>query len=378
MAVRLSPYLVNVRCFACETAHDPRQQLGVCRQCGMPLRVDYDLSAVKLSLADLKGRAPDLWRYRELLPLLPGDEVSLGEGMTPLLQVAPNVWIKDESRNPTGSFKARGMALAVSMAKHLGATALAAPSAGNAAGALAAYGARAGLPVTVAMPADTPKAFFDECELYGASIHRVAGTIADAGKFLREHGPKQAFDVSTLREPYRIEGKKTMAFELVEQFAGEVPDVLIYPTGGGTGLVGMWKAFDEMQRLGWIAPGRRPRFVSVQAAGCAPVAKAFFEGRDRTEPWPDAQTHAYGLRVPSPIGGFICLRVLHESHGTAVTVTDAEADAATRALAVRSGIDVCPEGGAAWSALHTLLERGEIRAHERVVVFNTGTGLKYR
>lgn len=378
MAVRLSPHLAGIRCFACETAHDPQQLLTVCQKCGMPLRVDYDLSGVKLSLADLRSGPPSLWRYRDLLPLLPGDEVSLVEGMTPLLQVAPKVWIKDESRNPTGSFKARGMALAVSMAKHLGAKALAAPSAGNAAGALAAYGASAGLPVTVAMPQDTPKAFFDECELYGATIHRVAGTIADAGKFLREQGPKNTFDVSTLKEPYRIEGKKTMAFELIEQFEGEIPDVILYPTGGGTGLVGMWKAFDEMERLGWIARGRRPRFVSVQSAGCAPVAKAFLEGRDRTEPWPDAHTHAYGLRVPSPIGGFICLRVLRESAGTAVMVTDEEADAATRDLAARSGIDVCPEGGAAWSALQTLRESGYVREQDNVVVFNTGTGLKYR
>ena len=378
MSIRLSPHLAGIRCFACETAHDPRELLTVCQKCGLPLRVDYDLSRVKLSLQDLKSREPTLWRYRELLPLLPGDEVSLAEGMTPLLRVENNVWVKDESRNPTGSFKARGMALAVSMAKHLGAKALAAPSAGNAAGALAAYGARAGLPVTVAMPQDTPKPFFDECELYGATIHRVAGTIADAGKFLREHGPKNTFDVSTLKEPYRIEGKKTMAFELVEQFGGEIPDWVLYPTGGGTGLVGMWKAFDEMERLSWIPTGKRPRFVSVQSEGCAPIAKAFLEGKDRTEPWPNPHTHAYGLRVPSPIGGFICVRVLRESNGTAVTVSDEAADAATRSLAAKSGIDVCPEGGAAWSALQTLRERGDIRATDRVVVFNTGTGLKYR
>ena len=378
MTARLSPLLAGIHCFACETAHDPQQLLTVCRACGLPLRVDYDLSSVKVSLRDLRSREPSLWRYREVLPLLAGDEVSLVEGMTPLLKVETNVWVKDEARNPTGSFKARGMALAVSMAKHLGATALAAPSAGNAAGALAAYGARAGLPVTVAMPVDTPKAFFDECELYGATIHRVEGTIADAGKFLREHGPKGAFDVSTLREPYRIEGKKTMAFELVEQFDGEIPDVVIYPTGGGTGLVGMWKAFDEMERLGWIPRGRRPRFVSVQSAGCAPVAKAFLEGKERTEPWPNPKTYAYGLRVPSPIGGFICVRVLRESNGTAVMVTDEEADAATQQLASRSGIDVCPEGGAAWSALQTLRASKWIREQDRVVVFNTGTGLKYR
>ena len=374
----LAPQLAGVRCFACDKSHDPHTLLGVCSACGMPLRVDYDLSSVRLTLRDLAGRTPTLWRYREVLPLVEGDEVSLAEGFTPLLPVTPNVWVKDEARNPTGSFKARGMAVAVSMAKHLGAQGLSAPSAGNAAGALAAYGARAGLPVTVAMPEDTPKAFFDECELYGATIHRVRGTIADAGRFLREHGPKNATDISTLREPYRIEGKKTMAYELVEQMQGEVPDVVLYPTGGGTGLVGMWKAFEEMQRLGWIAKGRQPRFVSVQAAGCAPVAKAFREGQARTEPWPDPKTNAYGLRVPSPIGGFICLRALRESRGTAVTITDEEAQRGAPALAARSGIDVCPEGGAAWAALEKLRATGFIRNTDTVVVFNTGTGLKYR
>jgi threonine synthase len=307
-----------------------------------------------------------------------GDETTLIEGFTPLLGVEPNVWVKDESRNPTGSFKARGMALAVSMAKHLGAKSLSAPSAGNAAGALAAYGARAGLPVTVAMPVDTPKPFFDECELYGATIHRVSGTIADAGRFLREHGPKDAFDISTLREPYRIEGKKTMAYELVEQFDGDVPDVILYPTGGGTGLIGMWKAFGEMAALGWIPSERRPRFVSVQASGCAPVVKAFEEGSDRTQPWPDAQTKAYGLRVPAPLGGFLCVRALRETGGTAIAIDEDAISKATAALAARSGIDVCPEGGAAWAALASLRASGFIQPQHRVVVFNTGTGLKYR
>jgi threonine synthase len=375
---RLSRYLLEIRCFACETQHDPRQLLTVCTACGSPLRVDYDLSRVRLKLSDVAGRAPSLWRYREVLPLEEGDETSLGEGFTPLLAVEPNVWVKDEARNPTSSFKARGMAVAISMAKHLGARALSAPSAGNAAGALAAYGARAGLTVTVAMPEDTPAPFFSECELYGATIHRVKGTIADAGKFLREHGPKDTFDVSTLREPYRIEGKKTMAYELVEQMGGEVPDVVLYPTGGGTGLIGMWKAFGEMERLGWIRAGRRPRFVSVQAAGCAPVAKAFHEGAERTEPWPNPHTKAYGLRVPSPLGGFLCVRALRETNGTAVTVTDEETDSATRALASRTGIDVCPEGGAAWAALGKLREQGFVKPGETVVVFNTGSGLKYR
>jgi threonine synthase len=375
---RLSPHLSGIHCFACGKAHDPHTLLSVCTNCGMPLRVDYDLSAVRLRLSDLSDRPPTLWRYREVLPLLEGDEVSLAEGFTPLLPIETNVWVKDEARNPTGSFKARGMAAAVSVAKHLGARALSAPSAGNAAGALAAYGARAGLPVTVAMPEDTPKPFFSECELYGATVHRVPGTIADAGKFLREHGPQDAFDISTLREPYRIEGKKTMAYELVEQMGGAVPDVVLYPTGGGTGLIGMWKAFDEMEKLGWVPAGKRPRFVSVQAAGCAPVAKAFREGRDRTEPWPNPHTHAYGLRVPSPLGGFICIRVLRETNGTAVTLTEEETERGTRELAARSGIDVCPEGGAAWAALAKLRQDAFVRASDKVVVFNTGTGLKYR
>ena len=377
-STRLSPHLSGVHCFACGHAHDPRTLLTVCTKCGLPLRVDYDLSRIRLTLRDLAGRPPTLWRYREVLPLDEGDEVSLCEGFTPLLEVEEHVWAKDEARNPTGSFKARGMAIAVSMAKHLGATALSAPSAGNAAGALAAYGARAGLPVTVAMPEDTPKPFFDECRLYGATLHSVKGTIADAGKFLRENGPKGSFDMSTLREPYRIEGKKTMAYELVEQLRGEVPDVVLYPTGGGTGLIGMWKAFDEMETLGWIAKGRRPRFVSVQMSGCAPVVKGFVEGAERTEPWPNPQTHAYGLRVPSPLGGFLCLRALRATKGTAIAIDDAEADAATQALASRSGIDVCPEGGAAWAALARLRENGFIRPTDSVVVFNTGTGLKYR
>ncbi len=376
--IRLSRHLAGIRCFACGLAHDPLTLLTVCTRCGLPLRVDYDLASIRFTLADVASRSPTLWRYREVLPLEEGDETSLVEGLTPLLPVEDNVWVKDESRNPTGSFKARGMAVAVSMAKQLGAKALSAPSAGNAAGALAAYGARAGLPVTVAMPEDTPKPFFEECRLYGATIHSVKGSIADAGKFLRKHGPRDAFDVSTLREPYRIEGKKTMAYELVEQFGGGVPDVVLYPTGGGTGLVGMWKAFDEMEALGWIPKGKRPRLVSVQAAGCAPVAKAFLEGRERTEPWPDPQTRAYGLRVPSPLGGFLCVRALRETHGTAVVVGEDDMERATAALAARSGIDVCPEGGAAWAALQQLRDNGFVTPKDTVVVFNTGTGLKYR
>ena len=344
----------------------------------MPLRVDYDLGAIRLRLGDIATREASMWRYREVLPLLEGDGVTLGEGFTPLLEVVRNVWVKDEGQNPTGSFKARGMAAAVSMAKRLGARALSAPSAGNAAGALAAYGARAGLPVTVAMPEDTPRAFFEECRHFGATVHTVKGTISDAGKFLREHGPQDAFDVSTLREPYRIEGKKTMAYELVEQLAGEVPDVVLYPTGGGTGLIGMWKAFREMAALGWVAAGTMPRFVSVQPTGCAPVVKGLETGAERTEPWPDPETRAYGLRVPAPLGGFLCLRALRESRGTAVAVTEDALQRAMAELAAQTGIDVCPEGGAAWAALDALRTSGFVKSSDRIVVFNTGTGLKYR
>ena len=370
-----NPALTTLRCFACERDHDPFVPQWVCRACGMPLRVDYKLAPLALSM--LAGRPASLWRYREVLPIRPDHATSLVEGWTPLVEIGPGVWVKDESRNPTGSFKARGLALAVSMARVLGARLLAAPSAGNAAGALAAYGAAAKIPVVVAMPDDTPRAFVDECRHYGAEVVLRPGTIADCGKWLREHGPADAYDISTLKEPYRIEGKKTMAYEIFEQLGGRMPDVLVYPTGGGTGLVGMWKAFGEMRALGWPL-AKLPRLVSVQMEGCAPIAKAFADGADKTVPWPDPATRVWGLRVPSPIGGFICLRALRETAGTAIVVSEADADAATRRLAARSGIDVCPEGGAAYAAFEMLRARGVIGDDESTVVFNTGTGLKYR
>lgn len=373
----LNPLLVALTCFACGRASDPNGLHTTCPACGMPLRVDYDLAKVRLAPADLAGRAASLWRYREVLPVTEGEEVSLVEGWTPLIEASRGVWIKDEARNPTGSFKARGMSAAVSVARLFGAKALAAPSAGNAAGALAAYGAAARLPVVVAMPDDTPRPFVDECRHYGAEVHLVPGTIADAGKWLRERGPKDAFDVSTLREPYRIEGKKTMGYELFEQLGGALPDVVIYPTGGGTGLVGMWKAWDEMEALGWIGASR-PRLVCVQPEGCAPVVKAFCNGAAVTEPWPSPSTAAYGLRVPSPIGGFVCVRALRATRGAGVTVSEGEIAEATRSLAAKTGLDICPEGGAAWSAFEKLRTSGFIEAKDRVVVFNTGTGLKYR
>ena len=376
-----SVHFTRLACFRCGTEHDKNALQTVCTRCGMPLRVDYDLASIRLTPADLRGRVSSLWRYAEVLPIAPADAVSLVEGWTPLLAATDRLWVKDESRNPTGSFKARGMSVAVSMARALGARSLAAPSAGNAAGALAAYGAAAGLPVRVAMPEDTPRAFSDECRHYGAEVHLVPGTIADAGRWLRESsrpGDAGAFDVSTLKEPYRIEGKKTMAYELFEQLEGDLPDVILYPTGGGTGLVGMWKAFLEMEALGWLAPGKRPRLVSVQAEGCAPVVKAFDAGDEVTVPWEHAETRAYGLRVPSPIGGFLCLRALRETNGTAIAVPEAAIAPATRELARRTGIDVCPEGGAAFAALAQLRACGWTKEQDRVVLFNTGTGLKYR
>jgi len=378
MTYHVAMHRYSLSCFRCEKAHDPAVLETVCRSCGMPLRVDLDLGRISLRPSDLVGRPASLWRYHEVLPIQPERAVTLSEGYTPLCPVSERVFIKDESRNPTGSFKARGLALAVSMARALGCRALCAPSAGNAAGALAAYGAAASLPVLVAMPDDTPRPFIEECRHYGAEVKLVPGTISDAGRWLRANAPAGAFDVSTLREPYRVEGKKTMAYELFEQLGGRLPDVIFYPTGGGTGLIGMWKAFFEMRALGWIAPGPLPRLVSVQAAGCAPVVAAFRAGAFVTEPWQDPVTTAYGLRVPAPLGGFLCLRALRETCGTAVAVTEAAIARAARALAARSGIDVCPEGGAAWAAYEALRDRGEVAQTDRVVVFNTGTGLKYR
>ena len=369
---------MRLRCFACEAEHDPAALQTVCRACGLPLRVDWELGPTTLPAPSLRDRPASLWRYREVLPGA-DDPVTLVEGMTPLVPVGDGLWIKDEARNPTGSFKARGMTVAVTMARRLGARALAAPSAGNAAGALAAYGARAGLPVTVAMPDDTPRPFVDECRHYGGEVKLVPGTIADAGRWLREHGPRDAFDLSTLKEPYRVEGKKTMAYELWEQLGGSLPDAIVYPTGGGTGLVGMWKAFAELRALGWLAPGAPvPRLVSVQAEGFAPVVRGFAEHAAATVAWPDARTRAYGLRVPAPIGGFVCLRALRETGGTALAVPEAAIEPAAASLASRSGLDICPEGGAAWAALATLRANGWLRPGWRVVVFNTGTGLKYR
>jgi threonine synthase len=327
-----------------------------------------------------------MWRYREVLPVESDENVvTLGEGWTPLLRTERlgqklglrNLYIKDESQNPTQSFKARGMTTAVSMAKELGARKLAVPSAGNAAGALAAYSARAGLECFIFMPRDTPRANVVECEQTGAHVTLMDGLITDCGAEVgRRKGVEGWFDVSTLKEPYRIEGKKTLGYELAEQLDWTLPDVIVYPTGGGTGLIGMWKAFGEMEKLGWIGP-ERPRMVTVQAAGCAPIVRAFEEGKRFADEFPDAATVASGLRVPRAIGDFLILDALRESGGTAIAVTDEELIAATREIGAAEGLFCAPEGAACLPALRKMIEAGEVKPEERVVLFNTGAGVKY-
>jgi threonine synthase len=378
----------HLECAACGLRHEARRLHNLCTECGKPLLVRYDLkrAAESLTKESLTGRAPDLWRYREVLPV-DSDEnvVTLGEGFTPLLRTArlgsslgmQELYIKDEGQNPTQSFKARGMTAAVSMAKELGVRKLAVPSAGNAAGALSAYAAQAGMEAHIFMPKDTPRANVIECEQTGAHVTLMDGLITDCGAEVGRR--KQAegwFDVSTLKEPYRIEGKKTMGYELAEQFDWELPDVIVYPTGGGTGLIGMWKAFDEMEQMGWIG-SKRPRMVTVQAAGCAPIVTAFEKGERFAAEFPNAHTTASGLRVPKAIGDFLIIDALRASGGTAVAVTDAELIAATREIGAAEGIFCAPEGAACLPALKKLLRDGLVKSNERVVLFNTGSGVKY-
>jgi threonine synthase len=324
-----------------------------------------------------------MWRYREVLPL-PSDvePVSLGEGGTPLLRAQKfggdiDLWIKDESVNPTQSFKARGMSVAVSMAKHLGATKLAVPSAGNAGGALAAYAARAGLEAHIFMPRDTPQANIIECRELGAHVTLIDGLITDCGaEIARRKTAEGWFDMSTLKEPYRIEGKKTLGYELAEQCDWELPDVILYPTGGGTGLIGMWKAFDEMEALGWIGK-KRPRMFAVQATGCAPMVRAFEAGEKTATEFPNAHTIASGLRVPKALGDFLILNILRQSNGGAIAVDDKEMIHVTREVGSSEGLFVAPEAGACFAALKSLRSAGKLRPGERVVIFNTGSGIKY-
>ena len=380
-------FLTHLECTACGLRHDWLRLQNLCTACRKPLFAVYDLAAVgKLDCfkqSSLREREKSLWRYRELLPLPQDAEpISLGEGGTPLLRAKAfsddvDLWIKDESLNPTQSFKARGMSVAISMAKFLGAKKLAVPSAGNAGGALAAYAARAGLEAHIFMPRDTPRANIIECREVGAHVTLIDGLITDCGAEIARGKEKEGwFDLSTLKEPYRIEGKKTLGYEIAEQLDWRSPDVILYPTGGGTGLIGMWKAFDEMEKLGWI-DNKRPRMFSVQASGCAPIVRAFDAGEKFAAEFPNAHTVASGLRVPKAIGDFLMLNILRESKGGAIAVDDDEMIRTVREVGSQEGLFVAPEGAACFAALKKLRASGKIDIGERVVIFNTGSGIKY-
>ncbi len=380
--------LTHLECSACGATYDPERLHTVCPACGKPLLARYDLAgaARTLTRASLAQRPPGLWRYSEVLPVRnPDYAISLGEGGTPLRHThrlgealgMPNTYVKDETLNPTGSFKARGLCVAVSRAWELGARELAIPSAGNAAGAMSAYAAAVGLPAHVFMPDDTPAPFSVECRTLGANVTLIDGLITDCGARVRQgveaHG---WFAVSTLKEPYRLEGKKTMGYEFVEQLGWRMPDVIIYPTGGGTGLVGMWKAFAEMEALGLIG-SERPRMVSVQSEGCAPIVRAFQEGSEHAAMWQGAATVASGLRVPAAIGDFLILQALRQSGGTAIAVSDAEMMHYADLLGATTGVFSSPEGAACLAAQKHLLAEGWLQPEELVVDFITGSGLKY-
>ncbi|RMF86957.1 MAG: threonine synthase [Nitrospinota bacterium] len=383
----MKSYFSHLVCSKCGQEYAPDRLLNLCT-CGFPLLACYHLDRVRQEVEKtvFQTRPATLWRYWELLPVLhPENCVSLGEGGTPLLELPrlgrklgfSHLYVKDEGNNPTASFKARGLAVAVSKAKELGAKKLAIPSAGNAAGAMSAYAARAGLEAIVVMPEDVPPINSIECAMAGARVSLVKGLITDAGRMIQQARERYGwFDVSTLKEPYRIEGKKTMGLELAEDFQWELPDLILYPTGGGTGLIGMWKAFDELEHLGWIS-SHRPRMVSVQATGCAPIVKAFTEGADSAPYWEGAQTIAAGMRVPKAIGDFLMLKVLRESGGTAIAVSDEAMLEAQRLWGKEEGLFVAPEGAATLAALLQLKERGEVQPEERIVLFNTASGLKY-
>jgi len=381
-------YLTHLECGKCGDRLDPNRLWNLCPQCAKPLLARYDLATAKGVIARDTGasRANNLWRFHEFMPVKSAAyRITLGEGMTPLVRARrlgeelrfDELYIKDESCNPTTSFKARGMAAAVSRAWELGATSLSVPSAGNAAGAMAAYAAAAGLPAHVYMPTDVPQPFVAECRGLGAKVTLIDGLITDCGRAAIEAAKKHnRFDLSTLKEPYRLEGKKTMGYELAEQSGWHLPDVVIYPTGGGTGLVGMWKAFDELEQLGWIGP-ERPRMVTVQSTGCAPIVRAFESGAEAADLWQGAKTVADGLRVPSAVGDFLMLRALRDSGGTAVAVSDEEMIADAVLIGRTEGIFAAPEGGACASAFRRLREQGWIADGERTVLFITGSGHKY-
>jgi len=373
-------------CTKCGALYERDRRLNLCPRdvCGGPLFARYHPSP--LDREDFACRPKTIWRWHEMMPVEESANiVSLGEGGTPLLRAGrlaergdfSDLWIKDESGNPTGSFKARGLSAAVSKAKELGHTKIALPTAGNAGGAAAAYAAKAGMECHVFMPEDTPALFRIECERYGAQVTLVPGLIDACGRRVAENAAREGWhDVSTLKEPYRVEGKKTMGYELAEDFGWELPDAVIYPTGGGTGLIGMWKAFEEMEELGWIGR-KRPRMISVQATGCAPIAKAFAEGKPASEKWENARTYASGLRVPKAFADFLILRDIRESKGDAVAVSDEEMRLACEEMGAAEGLFAAPEGGATWAAAKNLSAEGRLDPRSRIVLFNTGTGFKY-
>ncbi|MCL6098947.1 MAG: threonine synthase [Bacteroidetes bacterium] len=381
-------YFTHLECGYCGKVYDKNKIWNLCTDCGKPLlaRYDLDLAKKEFKKENIDVKTNSLWRYAKMLPVINSKfKLTLGEGFTPLIHAKKlggkigmeNLFIKDEGLNPTTSFKARGLCLAISRAFELGVKEVSIPSAGNAAGAMCAYASLAGMKSFVFMPKDVPQPFISECNALGAEVTLVDGLITDCGKLAAEGVKKFGrFDVSTLKEPYRIEGKKTMGYEIAEQFNWELPDVIIYPTGGGTGLIGMWKAFDEMEKLGWIN-AKRPRMVTVQSSGCAPMVKAFHEGKEFAEMWNGAKTIADGLRVPAAVGDFLILRALRESNGTAVAVDDDQILESTNEIGRTEGIFAAPEGGATLAALKVLLKDRWIKSNESVVLFNTGSGHKY-
>jgi threonine synthase len=376
----------KLSCSVCGRSYDPGRLQNLC-ECGGPLLVSYDLVTIRQEWSrSALGSAPtDMWRYDPVLPAGRADAISLGEGWTPLLRAPAlgaaigvhDIWLKDEGQNPTASFKARGMSVAVSVAKKLGATRLAAPSAGNAGGALAAYAAAAGVEAHIAMPADVPQANYLECKAAGAHVTLVNGLIGECGRMIAERSQAAGwFEVGTLKEPYRIEGKKTMGYELAEQFDWELPDAILCPCGGGVGLIGIWKAFAELEELGWIG-AKRPKMIAVQAADCAPIVRAFATNALGSETWQNPHTVASGLRVPKALGDFLALQAIRESGGTAVAIDDADMLDAGLELASREGFFVAPEGGACVAAARELIASGFLKRDDRIVVLNTGSGLKY-
>ena len=381
-------YFTHLECGYCGKVYDKNKIWNLCTDCDKPLlaRYDLDLAKKEFKKENIDVKINSLWRYAKMLPVIKSKfKLTLGEGFTPLIHAQKlgckigmeNLFIKDEGLNPTTSFKARGLCLAISKAFELGVKEVSIPSAGNAAGAMCAYAALAGMKSFVFMPKDVPQPFISECNALGAEVTLVDGLITDCGKLAAEGVKKFGrFDVSTLKEPYRIEGKKTMGYEVAEQFKWELPDVIIYPTGGGTGLIGMWKAFDEMEKLGWIN-AKRPRMVTVQSSGCAPMVKAFHEGKEFAEMWSGAKTIADGLRVPAAVGDFLILRALRESNGTAVAVDDDQIFESTNEIGRTEGIFAAPEGGATLATLKSLLKNRWIKPNESVVLFNTGSGHKY-